>query len=245
MSTHVIVLAAGKGTRMKSNRAKVLHEAAGRPLVLWMCDIARAVSPDTLIVVVGHQAEDVAAVLPADAIAVLQAEQLGTGHATEVGLTAATIEPEDTVVVLPGDMPLIREETLASLLSVHERGGVAATVLTVRLDDPTGYGRVIRDGDRVVRIVEHRDADDAERAVDEVNTSVYVFRARDLTETLGDIGDDNEQGERYLTDAVELLVERGRPVAAIATDPLEGAGVNTLGQLAAASAELLRRATAG
>ena len=245
MSTHVIVLAAGKGTRMKSDRAKVLHEAAGRPLVLWMCDIAAAVFPDTLIVVVGHQAEEVASVLPPDAIAVLQAEQLGTGHATEVGLTAIAIEPDDAVIVLPGDMPLIREETLAGMLSVHEEGGVAATVLTVRLDDPTGYGRVIREGDRVVRIVEHGDADEAERAVDEVNTSVYAFRAADLIETLGEVGQDNEQGERYLTDVVELLVGRGRSVAAMVTEPLEGAGVNTLDQLAAASAELVRRAATG
>jgi UDP-N-acetylglucosamine diphosphorylase/glucosamine-1-phosphate N-acetyltransferase len=242
---HVIVLAAGKGTRMESDRAKVLHEAAGRPLVLWMCDLAAALDPATLVVVVGHQADEVASVLPPTAVPALQRVQLGTGHATEIGLDSITGGRDDSIVVLPGDMPLIHAATLRALVAHHETSAVAATVLTVRLEDPTGYGRVLREGARVVRIVEHRDATDAERAVDEVNTSVYVFRRGDLEDALGEVTHDNSQGERYLTDVVQVLVAKGRPVGSLSADAVEGAGVNTLDQLALASAELVRRAAGG
>lgn len=241
MSLHVIVLAAGKGVRMKSDRAKVLHEAAGRPLVAWMCDLAASLTPDTTVVVVGHQAAAVEATLPSHTITALQARQDGTGHAAQIGLAATNAGPDDTIVVLPGDMPLVRSETLRSLVEHHTATASAATVLTVRLDDPTGYGRVVRRGERVIRIVEHRDASAAELAVDEVNTSVYAFRAADLASSLEAIDTDNDQGELYLTDAVEILVAAGKSVGAVLADAAEGMGVNTVDQLAAASAELDRR----
>ena len=241
MPTHVIVLAAGAGTRMVSDRAKVLHEAAGRPLVSWMCDLAASVEPATTVVVVGHQADEVTAILPVYSVPVVQPEQRGTAHATEVGLTGISADPDDAVVVLPGDMPLIRATTLRRLVEQHRMTHAAATVLTVRLADPSGYGRVIREGHRILRIVEHRDASVEEREIVEINTAVYAFRAADLEAALASVASSYDQGERYLTDVIEILVRDGRDVGSLLADEAEGQGVNTLEQLAAVSAELERR----
>ena len=242
MSVHVVVLAAGQGIRMQSDRAKVLHEVAGRPLVVWMCALAASIEPATVVVVVGHQAEEVAAVVPPGAVTVLQKEQLGTGHATQIGLNGLSALPNDTIVVLPGDMPLIRAETLERLVGEHGRTQAAATVLTTRLVDPAGYGRVLRKGARIVRIVEHRDASCEERTVDEVNTSIYAFNAADLRNGLARIANRNDQGERYLTDIVAILTRNGRNVGSVVVDASEGSGVNTPEQLAMIAAELECRA---
>jgi bifunctional UDP-N-acetylglucosamine pyrophosphorylase/glucosamine-1-phosphate N-acetyltransferase len=236
-----IVLAAGKGTRMAGDLAKVLHPANGRPLVSWVLDALSMAEPDEIVVVVGYQAADVTAALPPEVATALQAEQLGTGHATEVGLEVLSPGP-GTIVVLPGDMPLLRPGTLRALVDLHVSDHNAATVLTAFVDDPTGYGRIIRRVNRVAAVVEERDADEKQRLVREVNTSVYAFDRALLEATLGQVGTNNEQGERYLTDVIGLLAQDGQRVGALVTDAVEGMGVNDDVQLAAVSARLADRA---
>ena len=243
MTINAIVLAAGKGTRMFSDRAKVLHEAAGLPLVGWMHRIAVDAGADQVVVVVGHQADRVRAALPEGTATALQAEQLGTGHATAVALEQ--LEPCDVVVVLPGDMPLIRPETITSMITAHTEAGAAATMLTVDAADPSGYGRVVHGSTgAVTAIVEHGDATDEELAITEINTSVYAFDPDLLGSALEKLGDHNVQGERYLTDVVGVLVGEGHVVATAPAAAAEGSGVNSHDQLAAVSAELRRRINA-
>jgi len=215
---------------MEGDRAKVLHELCGRPLLSWVLDATAIAAPEATVVVVGYQADEVRRMLAPNIMSALQAEQNGTGHAAEIGLAA--LPPGDaTVVVLPGDMPLLRADTIARLVAQHTRNGNAATVLTAVVDDPTGYGRVIRAGDEVEAIVEDRDTDANQRAIREVNTSVYVFDRAALDATLNRVGAENDQGERYLTDVVGLLVGDGRRVGALVTEATEGMGVNTAAQL--------------
>jgi bifunctional UDP-N-acetylglucosamine pyrophosphorylase/glucosamine-1-phosphate N-acetyltransferase len=240
MSVGVIVLAAGKGTRMRTGKAKVLHSACGRTLLGWALDASVSLDPDEMSVVVGYQADEVAASLPAGPTAVIQEPQNGTGHAAQVGLSGFT-QPHDVVIVLPGDMPLIRTETLSALIVQHMETGAAATVLAVELDDPSGYGRVVRSGDSVVAIVEERDATPQQRSITEVNTSVYAFDGLLLADALGRIGSDNDQGEQYLTDVVGVLVGDGHRVGALVADQEEGLGVNSQTQLAEAAAVLRLR----
>ncbi|MFQ5555106.1 MAG: NTP transferase domain-containing protein [Acidimicrobiia bacterium] len=242
MGLHVIVLAAGKGTRMKSDLAKVLHLAAGKPLVSWTLDAAASLDPDSAVVVVGHQADAVREHVPPWVDTALQAEQLGTGHAAEVGLSVLDAAPGDVVVVLPGDMPLVRSETLAEVVATHLGSGAAATVLSAVVAYPTGYGRIVRSAEGLAsRIVEERDATDAERALSEINTSVYAFTAGTLETALARVGSVNEQGERYLTDVIGILAGDGHRVAVVVADEVEALGVNTVDQLAVISRELARR----
>ncbi len=243
MSVRAIVLAAGQGTRMKSPLPKVLHEIAGRPLVLWVLDAIAPVDPDETIVVIGHGADQVAAALPAGVRTVVQGEQLGTGHAVMVALEQTGDITGDTVVVVPGDSPLFLPGTMRALLEAHD--GAAATLLTAVLADPTGYGRVLRRGDAVVGIVEEKDADEDQKALCEVAVSTYAFDGSALTAALARIRDDNVQGEYYLTDAIGILAGdsavRGVPVG----DPNEVMGVNSHDQLAAAAAIIRRRINHG
>ncbi|MDX1690302.1 MAG: bifunctional UDP-N-acetylglucosamine diphosphorylase/glucosamine-1-phosphate N-acetyltransferase GlmU [Acidimicrobiia bacterium] len=241
MSVRAIVLAAGQGTRMKSERPKVVHEAAGRPLVGWVLDAALGFEPDEVVVVVGHGADEVEAVLPDGVRTAVQAEQLGTGHAVMAALGEMGDVSADTVVVLPGDSPLLRSDTLAALVAAHRDGGHEATLLTAVLDDPFGYGRVIRDGERVVGIVEERDADESQRAIQEVGVSTYVFSGDALVRGLRGIDRSNAQGEYYLTDVIGVLASSGRVGAMAVGDPVDTSGVNSHDQLAEASAELRRR----
>ena len=231
-----VVLAAGKGTRFRSQRAKVRHELAGRTMLRWVLEALRPLTLDRVVVVVGHQAEDVRADAEACALpglaTVVQGEQRGTGHAVRQALDAGALDGVDTVLVLPGDVPLLTAAPLQALLDQH--GSCEATLLTTRLDDPTGYGRVLRDGaGRVVRIVEERDATDAQRAVDEVGTSIYAFAREPLARALGQLSTDNAQGEEYLTDVIGPLT-----ADAVAAPATEVAGVNDRVQLAAAAAVL-------
>jgi bifunctional UDP-N-acetylglucosamine pyrophosphorylase/glucosamine-1-phosphate N-acetyltransferase len=242
MSINVIVLAAGQGTRMRNGVAKVLHEAAGRTLLGWALDEIDEFDVGELVIVVGHQADQVAAACPEEASVVLQMPQHGTGHAAKVGLSGFSTT-DGTVLVLPGDMPLIRATSLRKVIDEHERSGAAATVMTVIRDDPSGYGRVIRSGGGVVAIVEDRDADDEHLAIHEVNTSVYAFDGAALADALSRIGNENAQGEYYLTDVIEILVRDGRTVSAVVVDVEEGAGVNTQAELAAVAKVLRSRIT--
>ncbi|MDX1594526.1 MAG: bifunctional UDP-N-acetylglucosamine diphosphorylase/glucosamine-1-phosphate N-acetyltransferase GlmU [Gammaproteobacteria bacterium] len=228
---HTVILAAGQGTRMRSDLPKVLQPLAGRPLLAHVLDTARELAPAGLHVVYGHGGERVPEALGADDVAwVHQAEQLGTGHAVVQALPG--IGDEDLVLVLYGDVPLITAATLESLLEAASAGGLA--LLTVILDDPTGYGRIVRDPDgRVVRIVEEKDATADERAVREVNTGILAAPAFRLRDWLGRVGRDNSQGEYYLTDVVALAVADGcQVVASHAAHAEEVLGVNTKAQLA-------------
>lgn len=250
-----IVLAAGQGTRMRSTRPKPLHMLCGRPLVRYVLDAVAGTGAERAVVVVGFGGDLVVKTLqedpgPVPLAFVEQRVQRGTGDAVAVGLTGlpdddldALAADDGDVLVLPGDTPLVRPETLSSLVVEHRLSGAACTVLTARVADPTGYGRVVRDKDgRVRRIVEQRDADETELAVDEINTSVYVFRRSLLAPALRRITPDNAQGELYVTDVVGVLAEAGHPVVSlVAGDADEIQGVNDRAQLAAAEAELRRR----
>ncbi|HWH32152.1 MAG TPA: bifunctional UDP-N-acetylglucosamine diphosphorylase/glucosamine-1-phosphate N-acetyltransferase GlmU [Egibacteraceae bacterium] len=240
MSVAAVVLAAGKGTRFRSDLAKVLHPAAGRTMLRWVLEALRPLGLDRVVVVVGHQGEAVAAEARAAGLpglaTVEQAEQLGTGHAVRAAFDAGALDGADRVLVLPGDTPLLRAGDLAPLLD--ERATVA--MLTARLDDPTGYGRVVRDaGGMVQRVVEHRDATDAERAIDEINAGIYAFPAAALRKELEALSSANAQGEQYLTDVVAPMAMLG--IVAVEAPEQAVGGVNDRAQLAAAAAVLRAR----
>nr|WP_275889458.1 bifunctional UDP-N-acetylglucosamine diphosphorylase/glucosamine-1-phosphate N-acetyltransferase GlmU [Nakamurella flavida] len=246
--TAVIVLAAGAGTRMRSALPKVLHPLAGRPLVWHAVRAAAALTPRTLVAVLGHGREAVGAYLDGagdelpSIVRAVQAEQRGTGHAVACALTA-TGGLTGTVVVTYADVPLLRPETLGELVRAHHDGGHAVTVLTAEVDDPTGYGRVIRDADGTpAAIVEHKDADADQRAVREVNSGVYAFDGELLGESLAALSTDNASGELYLTDVLAGARARGRRVGAVrASDPVETEGVNDRVQLSEMAARLNAR----
>src|SRR5580700_4144209 len=247
---HAIVLAAGEGTRMRSERPKPLHRLCGRPMVLHVLDALAELELDRVVVVVGHGAEWVTKTLADEAPSGLKIEfveqtvQRGTGDATAVALTGLPEDDEDAdVVVLPGDTPLLRPPTLAALVRHHRSTDAAATLLTAVVDRAAGYARVVRaNEDQVVRIVEEGDATDIERQIDEVNTSIYCFRRALLPPALRRLSPTNAQGEYYLTDVVDVLSGAGYSVSAmIIEDPVETAGVNDRAQLAAAEAEIRDR----
>lgn len=252
----VIVLAAGAGTRMKSSLPKPLHPVCGTPMVMHVIGALADIPPAVTVVVVGHGAEqmrDVVAGAAPDWAHVRfahQREQRGTGHATVIGLNAidggseASAVDVDMVMVVPGDTPLLRARTLAALVDAATAPGMSAAVLMSTLDDPTGYGRVVRDSrGEVVRIVEHRDATDDERAIREWNAGVYVVRRDLLLDALARTNTDNAQGEYYLTDVIAVLAARGHRVAAVYAAADEVAGVNDPAQLAAAEAAMIQRTT--
>jgi bifunctional UDP-N-acetylglucosamine pyrophosphorylase/glucosamine-1-phosphate N-acetyltransferase len=239
-----IILAAGKGTRMKSSRVKVMHELCGRPMADFAVRAAREAGAGRLVLVTGHQAESVQDYFAADADVqcALQAEQLGTGHAVASALPLLAGFDGD-VLILCGDTPLVRGETLRQLAEEHDRSGAVVTVLTALMVDPTGYGRIVRSGDGgMERIVEEKDATEAERTVREVNSGIYCVSAPFLVAAVAGLSNDNAQGEYYLTDIITIAAGRGlacRPLAL--ADAEEIAGVNDRVQLAAAAAVLRRR----
>jgi bifunctional UDP-N-acetylglucosamine pyrophosphorylase/glucosamine-1-phosphate N-acetyltransferase len=256
MATHAalsaVVLAAGEGTRMRSERPKPLHRLCGRPMVLHVLHALAELDLARAVLVVGHGAARVTKAVAEEPPAGLaidfveQRVQRGTGDAVSVALTAFPDEDdadEDDILVLPGDTPLLRPPTLAALVRTHRGAGAAATVLTARLEQPDGYGRVTRDRNgRVAGIVEHADATPEERAIDEVNTSIYVFRRSVLAPALRRLTPDNAQGEYYLTDVISVLHDAGYEVVSmVAEDGTEAAGVNDRHQLSLAEAELRAR----
>ena len=230
---------------MKSQTPKVLHRLLGRSLLDHVLTACAPLAAGRTLVVVGHGRDQVAGTLPGYAQPVLQAEQRGTGHALRVAIEAAP-EVEGTVLVLPGDAPLLTAGTLARLVATHQASGAVATVLSTVLADPSGYGRLIRNADgNLARIVEHADATVAERAVAEINTSVYAFAADPLRQALSKLSCDNVQGEEYLPDVIGLYVGAGLPVGALVADPRETEAVNDRAQLAAAGQVLRDRVVAG
>ncbi|GAB3428922.1 bifunctional UDP-N-acetylglucosamine diphosphorylase/glucosamine-1-phosphate N-acetyltransferase GlmU [Flindersiella endophytica] len=238
----VIVLAAGEGKRMKSRKPKMLHEIGGRSLVGHVVRAVRALQPEHLAVVVGNGREQVTAHLAEidpGARAVVQEEQLGTGHATRTALEALPAL-DGTVVVATGDTPLLMTETLRTLVETHVQGQAAATVLTAIVPDPTGYGRILRgENGQVTGIVEHKDATNEQREVAEINSGIFAFDANALGDALLRVKADNSQGEEYLTDVLGILREDGKTVLAVATgDHTEILGVNDRSQLADAGRRL-------
>ena len=234
MTDHLtaVILAAGEGKRMRSRQPKVLHPMCGRPLLAYPLRLARAVA-DRVVLVVGRHAEDVRTAAGPDVRCVEQSERLGTGHAV---LQARPECGAGTIVVLAADMPLLRTETLERLVQHHRSTGAAATILTAVVPEPQGYGRILRHGGRVARIVEDRDATDDQKKIDEINTSVYCFEASRLWAALAQVKPDNDQGEYYLTDAIGVLARAGARIEAIAVpDAAEALGVNDRRQLAVAA----------
>jgi bifunctional UDP-N-acetylglucosamine pyrophosphorylase/glucosamine-1-phosphate N-acetyltransferase len=242
----VVILAAGLGTRMKSKRAKVLHQAGGMPLIEHVVATALELAPpDRVFVVVGNQAEQVeAAVAGYNVQFIRQTEQRGTGHAVMVCRERLAGVP-GLLVVLYGDCPLLSAETLRRLVALENEGNAAATVITTMLDDPTGYGRILRDEKGYVRaIVEHRAATPDELAVREINSGIYCFRAALLWKHIGEIRTNNPAGEYYLTDIVEILRRAGQSVQPfVLSDPAEVLGINTRVELAVVDRVLRERKT--
>ncbi|MGW0927282.1 bifunctional UDP-N-acetylglucosamine diphosphorylase/glucosamine-1-phosphate N-acetyltransferase GlmU [Streptomyces sp. NPDC002644] len=234
----VVVLAAGEGTRMRSATPKVLHTLCGRSLVGHVLAASRELEPENLVVVVGHAREQVTGHLAEADAAVrtaVQEEQNGTGHAVRIAL-AELGEADGTVVVVCGDTPLLRGETLRALAGTHAADGNAVTVLTAEVPDATGYGRIVRDDQgAVTAIVEHKDASETQRAIREINSGVFAFDGRLLADALGRLRTDNSQGEEYLTDVLGILRADGHRVgASVAADHREIAGINNRVQLAEA-----------
>jgi bifunctional UDP-N-acetylglucosamine pyrophosphorylase/glucosamine-1-phosphate N-acetyltransferase len=243
----ILILAAGLGTRMKSRRAKVLHELGGLPLITHVCRAAKALGPTSILVVVGHQAEEVELVVRNEigelADFAAQEQQKGTGDA--VDSARAQLENSDSLLlVLSGDVPMIRAETLREFVEEHRATDADCSILSVRLENPTGYGRIVRsEAGEFERIVEHKDASAEQRQIKEINSGIYCFNTRKLFSALKHVQPVNEQGEYYLTDVAEILLkEDSKVVATLHHDSREIAGVNTRAELAEFE-NLLRRST--
>ena len=235
--THVVILAAGQGTRMKSALPKVLHPIVGRPMVERVVDTAKAIDPASITVIVGHSAEDVQACLKdrTDIQFALQMPQLGTAHALQQA-EPLLAERTGTVVLLSGDVPLLRSQTLQQLLDVHHSAQAAVTVMTAMVDRPYGYGRIVRTGGRLARIVEERDATPTERQIKEINAGIYAFDLAPLFDALRGIASQNAQGEYYLTDLIAIYHRRKLTIETmVAPNPVEIRGINSRTELAEVS----------
>lgn len=237
-----IILAAGEGKRMKSKKSKVLHKVCGKELIQWVYDAVQNAGIRNSVVVVGHKAEQVMEFMGEGVRFALQKEQLGTGHAV-LQAQSAIQGRQGHVIILNGDTPLIKSETIKRAFEYHIHQNNAATIITTKLDDATGYGRVIRDSaGHVVRIVEHKDATEEERAVNEINSGMYCFTISSLLDSLSKISNNNSQGEYYLTDTIEILINNGQKVGAITMDDsTELLGINNRIQLAEVEAIMRRK----
>ncbi len=232
----ILVLAAGEGTRMKSDLAKVLHKVAGRSMISRVVETIRGVDSSRILVVIGHQAEAVRNELAGESVEfILQKERLGTGHAVMMA------EPilsgfRGTLAVLNGDTPLLRTETLEAFITYHHGAGNTATVLSALLEDPAGYGRIVRgESGRFEKIVEHKDATEEERGIQEINSGIFCFECPELFSALKLVDRRNVQGEYYLTDVMEILRIQGKRIDAFRSDRCEEVlGINDIEQLEAA-----------
>lgn len=242
--TAAVILAAGKGKRMKSDLPKVLHRIDGKPLIRMLLENLAPVGLDRVIVVIGHKGEMVMKELKDMPVEfVWQHEQKGTGHAVQMA------EPklagfEGTILVAAGDAPFLKAETVKNLFKIHLENKAAATCLSAEYDDPTGYGRVVRKGksDILLEIVEHKDASEKIREIREINSGTFCFDSRPLFLALREVGDDNAQKEFYLTDTIKIMQSRNLVCAVVkADDPLEAMGINSADQLQAAEVMLSRR----
>jgi bifunctional UDP-N-acetylglucosamine pyrophosphorylase / glucosamine-1-phosphate N-acetyltransferase len=233
MDLHVVVLAAGKGTRMKSAHPKVLHRVGGRPMIEHVIDRARELGASTTVLVVGHLANELKVALAAtkNLTFVVQEPQLGTAHALMTA-EATLAAKSGTVVLLSGDVPLLRHNTLKNLIDRHRQTRAAMTVLTAVVDAPHGYGRIVRSGEKIARIVEDKDASSAEREIREINSGIYAFELDGLFEAVRTIASENAQGEYYLPDLVSIYRQRGQGVETVTVErPHEILGINSRAEL--------------
>lgn len=239
MAFSVIILAAGKGTRMKSSLPKVLHPIGGIPMVQRIINTVQALDADNVHLVYGHGGDKLKETLTGDNLKwCLQQEQLGTGHAVQQA--APDIRDDEDVLILVGDAPLIEQQTLARLKAVKRQCDLA--LLTVELDDPTGMGRIIRKDDNITAIVEHKDATDEQKRIREINTGMMMMSGADLKRWLGELSNDNSQGEYYLTDVIAMAAKEGKRIHAAQPDtPVEVEGINNRVQLARLERELQQR----
>ncbi len=237
-----VILAAGKGRRMKSDIPKVLHLLAGKPLIDYVVETARESGAERVVAVVGHGRELVMERLRGRVEFAVQAEQLGTGHAAQMAEGALGDFPGGALV-LSGDVPLLRTETVRELVDMHRREGNVCTLVSCEFEDPSGYGRIIRgEGSEVTAIIEHKDASPEQREVREINSGIYLVEVKALFEALKAVRNDNVQGEYYLTDIVAYFVGKGLRVGGLMVkDPLEIAGVNSVQELKSLEAEYIRR----
>lgn len=233
MAFNSVILAAGEGKRMKTKHSKVLHEVCGSALIDWVFDAVEKVGSTKNIVVVGHKAEEVKEHLGDSAVYALQAEQLGTGHAVQMAVDFLT--EEDTLVTC-GDMPLLNADSLKEAYEMHKASGNSITLFTASVANPFGYGRIIRDGDNVSRIVEEKDATDDEKKITEINSGTYFFKTKDLISALSKLKNNNAQNEYYLTDTLKIMIDEGKSAGSYVTaNPDEILGVNDRVQLAEAA----------
>lgn len=238
-----VIMAAGKGTRMKSDLPKVLHKINKRPMVHYVIDLAEAVRSERIVLIIGHKkelVEQACSGMPVDFV--YQLQQLGTGHAVQ--MTEPLLHDfNGDILVLSGDVPLLSKNTIDHLIKEHAQSGAVATMLTSELDDPTGYGRVLRDGSGfVLKVVEHKDASAEELAIREINVGIYIFRAQDLFAALKKVDNNNVQGEYYLPDVIPLFIADGKKVKAVKTPNFdETRGINTVDQLKEAETILAGR----
>ncbi|MGD6819081.1 bifunctional UDP-N-acetylglucosamine diphosphorylase/glucosamine-1-phosphate N-acetyltransferase GlmU [Metabacillus sp. 84] len=239
---YAVVLAAGQGTRMKSKLYKVLHPVCGKPMVQHVADEMSKLNLSKMVTIIGHGADMVKAQLGEKSEYALQSEQLGTAHAV-MQASSQLNDLEGTTIVVCGDTPLITSETMENLLSHHSETNSKATILTVKAEDPAGYGRIVRnDAGLVEKIVEHKDATAEERRIDEINTGTYCFDNKLLFETLSKVSNDNVQGEYYLPDVIEILKNEGEIVSAYQTDSFEESlGVNDRAALSQAEKYMKKR----
>jgi bifunctional UDP-N-acetylglucosamine pyrophosphorylase/glucosamine-1-phosphate N-acetyltransferase len=235
MALKAIILAAGKGTRMKSEMLKVAHEVAGKPIINHVIDTVKELGVDDIILVIGHQAELIKEITGyANVKYVMQEEQLGTGHAVMQVEPIIDINQNDTIVVLAGDCPLIEASTLQSLLAIHSESNASGTILTTMMDNPANYGRMLRGKmGTVVGIKEAKDCSAEELAIQEINTGIYCFQAKELFYALHQITNQNAQKEYYLTDVIHILKNKGDAISAFCThNSNEVIGINTRMDLA-------------
>jgi bifunctional UDP-N-acetylglucosamine pyrophosphorylase / glucosamine-1-phosphate N-acetyltransferase len=239
---YAIILAAGQGTRMKSKLYKVLHPVCGKPMVQHVIDQVKSLDINEIVTIVGHGAEKVKEQLGEDSQYALQAEQLGTAHAVQQA-SEMLADKEGVTIVVCGDTPLIKGETMEALFKHHEETSAKATILTARAEDPTGYGRIVRNAEGFVeKIVEHKDANEQERTINEINTGTYCFDNKMLFEAIQNVSNDNVQGEYYLPDVIEILKNQGETVSAYVTDNFaETLGVNDRVALAEAERTMKKR----
>ncbi len=218
---HALILAAGEGTRMKSGKAKVLHEVGGRTLLDHVIKNAREGGADQIGVIIGHQKEAVKESLPEDVSTYVQEEQLGTGHAVMQAAPFFEDADEDDILILCGDAPLVRPEAIEAMEKAHKSSGNDVTVMSAIFENPFGYGRIVRDGDNLLRITEQKDCTEEEKKIQEINSGIYLFKGSALKDALGKITTDNAQNEYYLTDAIEIIRKDGGRAGVFTTDDKE------------------------
>ncbi len=239
MFPYIVILAGGEGVRMKSRKAKVMHELMGKPIVEWVVDLAKSFSSNHIILVYGKNNREVKDLFQ-EIDYVLQPEPIGTGNAVSIALKEIHDEEGD-VIVLSGDVPLLSEKTLRELITHHKENKCDATLLTFSSPEPTGYGRIIRDGGEIMAIVEEKDATSDQKKIREVNGGIYIFSLKHLRKALKSLSTDNNQSEYYLTDVISLIQKDGSRIEGIKTcRPWELQGINTREDLSKVI-EILRR----